>query len=775
MTGSSTLPVLSAARSPVQSMTNLPVYLNSALIQISPTSDFSPKAATNLAAPEIVVAAGTSAATLQGLIDGAAAGSVIRLEAGHFSFDRTVSVARDDITVIGAGSDKTIIDVKPTLGAEAFRIGQGTESGNFKLAADVATGAKEITLTGAHSFVAGDYVYLSRASTTSFFDSIGDHAWRNTDVPLRTCIAQVAAVHGNVITLASGVKFDFVPGETTVSEISMAEHVKVGGFSVSYGLPPADPSNFSNTMSAYDRNAVIEVKGTAGLNLFDITSHDVPSLGLNVAASIGATVDHITMTGSHNKGDSGNGYGVQIRDVYDSKFTNLSDQDMRHSVVFASWTSSAGNFVHVLQTDRDINFHGGRDHDNVVMVDSSIRDVASDIIGMSVFYNTESTHYGTVTDPTTNITKFGHVVGTRLGDDVHGYDTGSWLEGMGGNDTLTGGAGNDMLTGGAGNDIVTGGAGVDIASFTGARAGFVLTAGSDGLHVTNQAGDHSTDVVNGVEWLLFDDGALRLSDMTFLATSAVAGIFTGAGTFTPAGSGTTVSGGTVSGGTGGSGGSVAPTELTGTAAADTFEVTVAGTIVHGLGGTDVVHSAVTYALPSDVERLYLTGNAAINGTGSEMSDQMHGNSAANILSDAGGNDSLYGGSGDDHLLGGAGNDYLSGGAGNDIIDGGTGHDRLKGNAGADVFVFASVDDSPATSPDQVMDFQSALDKVDLHAIDANTHMAGDQAFTLRAGPGGAGAMWLLGGTLFGDVDGDGVADIAIAFGTHIPTVSDLIL
>lgn len=80
------------------------------------------------------------------------------------------------------------------------------------------------------------------------------------------------------------------------------------------------------------------------------------------------------MTGAHNKGGGGNSYAVQIRDVYDSSFVNPSDMDMRHSVVFASWRSAVDNMVHVTRTDRDTNFHGGRDHGNVVMVDESIRD-----------------------------------------------------------------------------------------------------------------------------------------------------------------------------------------------------------------------------------------------------------------------------------------------------------------------------------------------------------------------------------------------------------------
>ncbi len=703
--------------------------------------------------PELFVPAGTSASALQSLINGAAAGSIIRLAEGHFSFDRTIIIARDDITVSGAGSGQTIIDVNPTLGAEAFRIGQGTTSGNYALASDVAEGATALTLTGAHSFVAGDFVYLSRASTAAFFDSIGDTVWRNTDVALRTSIAQVASVNGNVITLANGVHFDFVPGETKVSEIAMAERVSVGGFTVSYGLPAADPSNFSNTMSNYSRNAVIEVKGTAGLHLFDITSRDVPSLGVNVAASIGATVDHITMTGAHNKGDSGNGYALQIRDVYDSTFTNLTDQDMRHSVVFASWTSAAGNLVHVLQTDRDINFHGGRDHDNVVMVDASIRDVASDIIGASVYVNSEATHYGTATDPTTNVTKFGHLTGSRLGDDVQGYDTGSWLEGMGGDDTLTGGAGNDLLTGGAGNDILFGGTGVDTATFAGLRASFLVAKLADGVHVTDKVGGQAFDLLNQVEWLLFGDGALRLSDMTFLATSAVDGVFGGPGTY-----------------------QVGPhLVLTGTAGADLFAVTVKGTVVRGLAGADTVSSTVDFTLPDDVERLNLIGTAAINGTGSGLSDQIYGNGANNLIVGAAGSDSLYGNVGDDRLLGGKGVDSLFGGAGNDVIDGGAGRDKVKGDAGADVFVFASVADSSRAAADSIQDFATGVDFVDLRGIDANSAVAGDQAFVFRSGPGGAAALWLASGMLYGDVNGDGIADLAIAFGSHAVTAGDILL
>lgn len=692
----------------------------------------------------MIVKLGTTAAELQKLIDTVPAGTTLQFEAGHYRFDRTIVINRDDITVVGAGSGKTFIDVPSNLGEEAFQIGSGTTTGAFKLSSDMREGSTVMTLSGAHSFVAGDYVYLSRESTAAFYAEIGDTTWARTDVPLRTSIAKVVAVDGAKVTLSTGVHFDFTTGETTVSEISMAERVKVGGFTVDYGLATADPSNFSNTLGAYDRNAVIEVDGTAGLVLFDITSHDVPSLGVNIASSTNAKVDKITMTGAHNKADGGNGYGLQIRDVYDSSFTNISDMDMRHSVVFASWTSAAGNVVHVAQTDRDINFHGGRDHDNVVVVDRSIRDANSDIISPTLFVNTTGTHYGSVTDASANKVTFGTVIGTRLGDTVTGYDNGAWLDGKGGDDSLTGGAGNDMLIGGAGADTLKGMAGQDIVDYAGNYANFTITAKGNGtFEVRDRVGTQSVDLVSGVEWLVFDDRAVDLRDMSVKPLSAVDGVFTGAGTWR------TVAPEPV------------PTGLVGTSGNDVFTVSSSSTVVSGLAGFDTVRSSASFTMPADIEKLELTGTAAINGTGSLNADIITGNSAANTLRGMAGADRLTGNGGNDTLQGGTDADQLFGDAGNDRLDGGAGQDRLTGGTGADVFVFLQASDTARSSCDKVLDFQTGVDKIDLSAIDADTALSGNQAFVYGTSAAGAASLWLSSGYVYGDVNNDGTADLAI--------------
>ncbi|MCW0002197.1 Ig-like domain-containing protein [Pararhizobium sp. YC-54] len=156
-----------------------------------------------------------------------------------------------------------------------------------------------------------------------------------------------------------------------------------------------------------------------------------------------------------------------------------------------------------------------------------------------------------------------------------------------------------------------------------------------------------------------------------------------------------------------------------------------------------------------------------------------------------GNETLTGGNTDDYLDGKGGNDIIIGGGGNDTLAGGTGVDTLTGGAGADTFVFRLIDDSAKgisgyvnnaalgwqsgqDKRDIITDFTHGSDKIDLSAMDANTKLTGNQAFTwLGQGNFGGKAGQLLQrqfnetGTakdktiVYGDVDGDGRADFQI--------------
>lgn len=335
--------------------------------------------------------------------------------------------------------------------------------------------------------------------------------------------------------------------------------------------------------------------------------------------------------------------------------------------------------------------------------------------------------------------------GSAGGDVFTGTAYADTLNGNGGNDTLDGGAGNDRINGGAGNDSLLGGAGNDT---------LVGGTGNDALY--GGAGNDSLNGGSGNDTL---DGGAGFDTMA-----------------------------------GGSGHDVYYVNST------------RDVVIEAAGaGTDTVYSSVSYSLTANVERLNLTGTKDLRGVGNDLDNRLIGNSGNNVLSGGAGNDSLNGGagndtlnggtgndtlvggtgndslnagsgndllnagSGNDTLLGGAGNDTLLGGAGNDILTGGAGADVLTGGAGRDVFVYTSLSDSRVTASgrDTITDF-TRIDTIDLSAIDANTGVAGDQAFSFigtDAFSKSAGELNYkvvkAGAILSGDVNGDGKADFSI--------------
>jgi VCBS repeat-containing protein len=131
------------------------------------------------------------------------------------------------------------------------------------------------------------------------------------------------------------------------------------------------------------------------------------------------------------------------------------------------------------------------------------------------------------------------------------------------------------------------------------------------------------------------------------------------------------------------------------------------------------------------------------------------------------------------LRGGAGMNALAGGLGDDLLQGGRGADALTGGAGVDRFVFTAVADSAAGAADQISDFTSGSDRLDLTAIDA---IAGGtkNAFSFIGGAAFSAAGQLrydqATGLLEGDVTGDGVADFQLDLGpSQMLVVSDILL
>ena len=412
-------------------------------------------------------------------------------------------------------------------------------------------------------------------------------------------------------------------------------------------------------------------------------------------------------------------------------------------------------------------------------------------------------------------------------DIIYGMAGNDVIHGLAGNDTLTGGSGTDKLYGGNGNDtlvisgsndtsdIFDGGAGMDTIVVAGSgsltRAGFNAAASSiETWQGNGQAvlGNSSANVfdfsaLNSVSGLLYVDGGSGNDNITGSDFADDLRGNSGNDTLNGGDGNDILTGGAgtdqLYGGNGDdtfviSGSNDTSDLFDGGANTDTIVVTGTGSVTRagfnatgssievwqGNGQAVLGNSSANVfdfgGLSSVSGLLYAdggSGNDTITGTG--VADDLRGNS---------GNDTLNGGSGNDNLTGGTGNDTLYGGANDDTITGGAGIDAMTGSAGADTFVFVAITDSPDTARDTIADFEVGTDKIDLHAIDANTASGatGNQDFLFFGSSSITVANQVtfthLGGNTIVSADTNGNSTPNIVFvlaGLHTLTQSDFIL
>ena len=366
---------------------------------------------------------------------------------------------------------------------------------------------------------------------------------------------------------------------------------------------------------------------------------------------------------------------------------------------------------------------------------------------------------------------------------------------------LTGNALNNILYAAAGNNVIDGGLGTDTVSYQYASAGVTVSLVST---VAQATGGSGSDTLKNIENLT---GSNFADTLTGNASSNILNGGVGADT------------------------------LIGGDGSDTYYVDNIGDVVSetnavaSTGGTDLVLSALSaYTLSANVENGRINTTAVANLTGNALNNILYAAAGNNVLDGGLGSDTASyqyatagvmvslastvaqttGSSGSDTLLnienltgsnfadtltgnassnilnGGIGADTLNGGAGNDVLTGGLGADQLTGGTGADRFDFNLLTETGLTSTtwDTITDFKTSEgDKIDLQGVDANTALAGDQAFTfigmVSTFTGDAtGQLRFDAAThiLYGSTDADTAAEFAIVLtGVSSLAGTDLVL
>jgi trimeric autotransporter adhesin len=375
-------------------------------------------------------------------------------------------------------------------------------------------------------------------------------------------------------------------------------------------------------------------------------------------------------------------------------------------------------------------------------------------------------------------------VAWTLGDHVENLTlTGSASISATGNalaNVLRGNAGANVLTGGAGDDTLVGQEGDDV---------YVV---SDGFDLITELSDEGWDLVQSSAYHTLDKNIEALvltganaidgtgnSESNLLIGNAAANRLYGSG-----------GNDTLNGGAGAD-------SLSGSVGDDTYIVDSSSDVVTELAneGQDTVETSVTLTLTGNVERLVLTGTAAINGTGNTLANVLTGNAAANTLSGAAGADTMLGGAGDDSYTVDNAGDVVSeatgegidgvsssvsytlsanvenltltgssaiNGTGNaldNVLTGNSGANLLTGGAGNDTYVVGTSDSAVEAANEGTDTVQSIVtftlgsnvENLTLTGISAINGTGNTLANTLRGNgaantlDGGAGADTMIGG------------------------------
>jgi Ca2+-binding RTX toxin-like protein len=277
----------------------------------------------------------------------------------------------------------------------------------------------------------------------------------------------------------------------------------------------------------------------------------------------------------------------------------------------------------------------------------------------------------------------GALEGALFGDKIVGY-SGAEIFGFGGNDLLIafsgqnklyGGDGSDYLQAGTGNDILDGGAGPDFMQggngddtyFVDDSADVVQERGAEGFDTVYARANYAFAAGQEIEVLAAANRSAT-TPLELVGNAYTNEIFGNAGANLLEGRG-------------------GFERMTGGKGDDLYVLDHKDDrVFENAGeGNDTIRSSVTITTTHslNVERLILSGAAAIDATANDNASVLIGNEAVNQLDGRGGDDFIDGGAGADLMTGGTGNDFMDGGAGADAMTGGTGNDIFIVDHGSD--------------------------------------------------------------------------------------------
>lgn len=370
------------------------------------------------------------------------------------------------------------------------------------------------------------------------------------------------------------------------------------------------------------------------------------------------------------------GVNIRLNGSTNSKATIISSSEEHTIKNIENVIGTTGNDT--IQGDSNNNILNGKDGIDTISFEDATSNISANIgtddktIDSNLLNATQSTGDGSVD----TIEEFENIIGSKQDDTFVGSSSSNKITGNLGQDTIYGQAGADDLRGGEGNDLLNGGSGADdiygdggtdtVTYEDASNVNVNLRGISNGIANENYNGTTSTDKLYSIENVIGSSGD------------------------------------------------------------DTIEGNEEDNTLIGGAGNDTISfenstTGVTVDLTNTTSKQNTNdGNDLIQGfdniLGSKNSDNLTGNSNANII---------HAGLLDDTIEGLAGNDTIYGQAGDDVIDGSSDLDTLYGGSGDDTFIASLLDGNDVINGFETTGTESSDDKdtIDYSGInDSSYHL-----------------------------------------------------
>ena len=306
-------------------------------------------------------------AALQAVLDDAAGrGPVtVQLPPGQLDFMYPLVIRSDDVTLRGAGAQRTRIvshlrspapAVIEVLGARGHTVG--------RLAQPLAADASILQIDRAARIAPGDMLLVRQPNDDDLFRRLGSVNWRREQPFLRQAMLRVTQVEGARVSVEAPPGIDFDAGAAQVLITRPVQRVRLAAFSVEQlaGAHRIEEvaHRYENVLPEFAVDA-IALDWTADAVVEQVNVTHAGRHPIAFEYSYGFALRDCVLDGAWNKGDGGSGY-LRIARSFHGSVEGCRVRGIRH--IALQW-SSAFNRLSGIDSEVDLNFHGGYSHHNI--------------------------------------------------------------------------------------------------------------------------------------------------------------------------------------------------------------------------------------------------------------------------------------------------------------------------------------------------------------------------------------------------------------------------